>query len=551
MAVSVLTRPLSFVLNPTPVACTITNSGGHALITKSSHGLIDGNYVYIKSVIEDYCGFFYVDQISTNTFKIKEYASADFVSYVANDSDADYYVNTRNADEAGWHCVELPIVYKLSNTLWPANGEDTVRTISSVANSNGYCQLTLSGDLKASGSAAKLEFVKIGAASGIDVEDAVSGVYQIITHTSETSIVIDLAYSAANASELGSNTIQMYYKNYCVKVKVFSGLPSGHQFESIRPLVEVAELSLIPDSDNIVKFSVHELLKAHIKTRNNALLATLPNNIDFWTQFYITYAESYNDSDGTTLSSYTSSYTDDSTSFKGYAVNAKLPFKNVHSGSLSEYISDTKYFLTLFDTPVIFSGFPFDISFINPYESGNIELALRQQYYLNNALQDTITHNIVSTNEGVYRVFPDDPPCIYDRVDLTVMATGVEDLVNGDFATGTISGWSNTGSGNSWVYSSGGALVPMSTGDTSRRFEQDYAFYQDIEYTLDWDIITTSTSALEVFLVTAYLSNDDYTITQIIGQESFSANGTRNASDTFTPTRNYSKLYFIVTTLVP
>lgn len=554
MAVSVLTRPYSFVLNPTPVPCTIGDAGGlthFALVTKTSHGLIDGDHVYIKSVIEDYCGFWYVDQVSTNTFKIQKYSGATAQSYIAIDSDADYYTNSRITSLPGWHCAELPIVYKLSNTLWPTNGEDTVRTVSSVANNNGYCQLTISGDIKATGAAAKLEYVKIGAAAGITIEDSVSGVYQIIAYTSETVFTVNLAYTSANATDLASNTIQMYYKNYSVKVKVYGGLPSGHQFEALRTIEEIAEITLIPDSDNEIVFSIHEYLRSQLTTRNNLLLASLPNNIDFWTSFYITYAESYDDSDGTTLSSFTGSYTDDSSTFKGVAVNAKLPFKNVHSGSLSEYISTSKKFLTLFENPVIFSGHHFDISFLNPYQQANLELALRYQYYLNSAIQTTVSRAITSTDEGVYRVIAEEPECEFDRVDLTVMATGVDGIVNGDFATGTIDGWSNTGSGNTWGAASGGSQVLMTTGQTSKKFEQSYRFFQGIAYTLDWQAIASATGGGEVFLVTAIISNDDYTATQQIGQETLSANGTSTSADTFTPSRDYTKIYFIATTLVP
>ena len=94
---------------------------------------------------------------------------------------------------------------------------------------------------------------------------------------------------------------------------------------------------------------------------------TLPNNLDAWTGFFIQYGEEYDDSDGVTLSRSTVSYTSDLAVFEGYAVNSKLPFKNVYSGSMSEYVSQdsNQKFLTLFERPVIFSGHYFDLSFIN------------------------------------------------------------------------------------------------------------------------------------------------------------------------------------------
>jgi hypothetical protein len=545
MAVSVLTRPITFQLDPTPIACTIGNSVGSALVTKSNHGLVDGDYIYLKSNIEDYCGFWYVDQVSTNTFKILEYSGATAVSYVADDSDADYYEND-NTITRGWNAVELPIVYKLSNTLWPTNSADTVRDITSVLNSNGYCHIAgLDGDIKATGSAAKLEFVKITGCS----DEHLNGVYQIISYSSDTSFIINLAYSSTVDTDLTSNaSIQFYYNNYSVKVKLYGGIPSGHQYDDLRPVEEIAELRLVPDSDNLVKFSIHELLKSQLKTRNNPLLGTLPNNIDFWTSFYITYAESYDDSDGTTLSSTTTSYTDDSTNFIGYAVNAKLAFKNVYSGGMSLYIGTSKKFLTLFDEPVIFPGNDFDISFLNTFSGANVEIGLRYQYYLNGALQDTVTRSITSTDEGVYRIQIVDPPCVYDRVDLTVMATSVDDLLNGTFASGTLDNWSQSDFGPAWSAASGGAQVAMSMGDTSRRFEQNYQFHRGLQYTLNWDVIRTSTGGGEAFNVVAYLSNSDYTVTQQIAAENVFANGTTTSADAFTAEADFTKIYFIVTT---
>jgi hypothetical protein len=395
MAVSVLTRPLSFVLDPTPIACFIGNDGtGKALVTKTTHGLTDGDYIYLKSYVEDYCGFWYVDVISADTFKLLAYAGATAQNYLSNDLDADYYENTRSTSYPGWNCAHLPIVYELSNTLWPTNSADTIRDISSVSDSNGYCQITPAGDIKATGSAAKLEFVKITGAS----DDTLNGVYQIISYTSDTNFVIDLVYSSTIDTDLTNNaSIQYYYNNYCIKAKVYGGIPSGHEFEDLRPIEEIEELKLIPDSDNKVKFSIHELVLSQLKTRNNALLGTLPNNIDFWTQFYITYAESYDDSNGTTLSTTTTSYTDDSATFKGFAVNALLPFKNVFSGSLSEYIMtrNTAKFLTLFTLPVFFSGCDHEVCGIVPGNSDTLSMQFN-----NNSFASDLSNWEQSENGG-------------------------------------------------------------------------------------------------------------------------------------------------------
>jgi hypothetical protein len=442
MAVSIVTRPFGYVLKDASTLVMLSDSNP-AIFTDDANVLSTGDFVYIDSEVAEYNGFKYVDLLNTNSFNIRPSATEDRVEFIRQLTEEFPYLVA--AHTHNWNCVHLPIVYKLSNTLWPVNSSDTARTISVIDNSEGYCSLNISGDIKTTGSATELDFVKITGAS----DSTLDGVYQIITYVSDTSFVIDLAYSTATDSALAGATIQYYYNNYCVKVRVYGGLPSGHQHETVNTTTLIAELRLTPDDDNIVKFSVHEFLKGEINIRDKATLGTLPNNIDFWTSFYITYAESYDTSDGTDLSSFTSSYTSDLSSFLGYAANAKLPFKNIHSGSLSDYISGPEAsFLTLFERPVIFPRFPFSISTIN-YFTDLQAIILREKYYLNGVLQATTNTTFSGTEDnpgqdvGLYRFFLSDPSCNYDRVDVMLIATP------DDFPT--LDEFTNVGGGTSWT----------------------------------------------------------------------------------------------------
>jgi hypothetical protein len=365
MSLSVITRPTGLyssgnVKNITGVinATTISNS---ALIVCPAHGFSDGLYVYIKTNVENYNGFFIVETGGigdpTNSFLLQYPGVGNYVSYINNATGVATGMFGHN-----WHCVHLPLLYKISNTLWPVNSADTLRTISSVTDSNGYCNITASGDIKATGSAAVLEFVKITGST----DSSLNKVWQIIIYSSDTSFILNIPYSAANDTALTNASIQYYYNNYNVRVKVHGGLPDGHHFESQRPYTEISELKISPGSDNISAFSVADIIKSQIITDNNTLLGTLPNNINNWTAFYIEYAEAYDVSTGGVLVNTVGSYTSDKTSLEGYAVNAILPFKNVYSGAMSEYVSgnSSQKFLTLFDEPVIFPGKYFDIGFI-------------------------------------------------------------------------------------------------------------------------------------------------------------------------------------------
>lgn len=302
MAITVVTRPIGHKLSVTPHTAVVNQGygGTDASFIEIGHGLTDGDYIFAESLIEEYNGFFYVDSITGDNFKLKEGPGADPVGWVANGT-ITYYVSTL---DHGWSCVHLPIVYKLSNDRYPINTVDTERAVSSFTDVNGYTNLNLSGALKAT--VVDLDYVKISGAANDDL----NGVWQIIDAVSTSDVTINLAYDATYS--FSGATVQYYYNNYHLRVKVFGGLDSDHQFEYLKPYRELAELRLIPDEDGQVMFSINEYLKALINTRNNLLLASLPCNIDFFTQFYISYAESYDTSDGTDVTTFVSAYVEDS-----------------------------------------------------------------------------------------------------------------------------------------------------------------------------------------------------------------------------------------------
>lgn len=361
MAVTIEKRPIGVVLG-TCVSATINQdyNSVYATVNYTSHGLSDGDYVYIQSNVENYNGFWKIEVTNANEFILID---NPYVEWIV-DADITYCPQITTH---GWSCVHLPIVYELSNTKWPVNSVDTARTISSISDDNGYVNLNLSGSL---GTFEDLSFIKISNSPDSDFD----GVYQIIDKLSTSNVTINLSYSSVTASGITGATIQLYYSNYNIVVKVYAGLNSSHVWADQKPYALVATLELIPDSDNKVKFSINEYLMDKNMVTNNLLLATLPSNIDAWKQFYIEVAEQYDTSDGYTVGTFEGAFASDQSEFEGYAVNAKLPFKNIQSGYLSDYVmnNSTAKFLTLFTIPVLFScteDVPdcySDISFILP-----------------------------------------------------------------------------------------------------------------------------------------------------------------------------------------
>lgn len=432
MPVSVASRPKGVILNPTGVSAHITDDygGGAAAVISSDHGLGGSDVVYVKGRVENYNGFWNIQVPNADYFYLKDQAG-NIVQYVA-DASIVYQKSTSFHDFMAAH---NPIVYEIASTLWPTNSVDAIRQIAGSGSPvNGNTNIAISASL---GTFETLDYVKI---EGL-------GVFQIVDKVSSTNITINRAYDVS----LNGLAIQLYKNNYCVNVYI----STGHDL----PLDTIATLRLIPDSNNIVKFSVHEIVKSFINQRNNLLLASLPNNEDFWTFFYIVFAEQYDVSDGTTITAQQQGLVDDSAN-RRTAVNAKLPFKNIYSGSMSEYMNK---FLTIFAIPVMFAGCSniddcyYDLSFIK--NTGGVSY-LKQDWYLNGQLEEITYKTVPASGTGIYRVQPDQR-CQYDRVDVS--------LTDGSlFSMTTLDGFTNEpGPNTDWGFSGGLFLAIVPAGETT------------------------------------------------------------------------------------
>jgi len=396
MAVSVLDRPQGHIITyPDLKTATVTNNAGAAYFSCNGHGMATGDYVFIDGTLGAYNGYWYVQDLGDDDhFYIREYPTASNRAYV--NSGTTYFQISQSADVHNWSAVHLPIIYKLSSNLWPTNSADTVRTVSSISDDAGYVNLNLSGDIKSTGSAAELEFVKVTGQN--------EGIYQIINWISDSDITIDMPYNAG-VSFSGSQ-VQYYYNDYHIRVNVYAGLPDSHTWAAQKPYTLIGNFKFVPDTDGIATINIADYLKSQIEIdKNDTTLDTLPNDINSFCSFYIEYAEAYTYSNGYTLGTSVSSYTSDKSTFEGYAINAKLPFKTQSVGYMSEYVSGltsatAQKFLTPFRTPEIFGQY-FDLSFIlNSNSSG---FYILEQYVNNGVIVSTVQTTITDYDAGVYR----------------------------------------------------------------------------------------------------------------------------------------------------
>jgi hypothetical protein len=418
MAITVISRPLGHKLNTSAINAVIVDDGtGTARVYVSGgHSLQDGDYVYIVSNFDSYNGFKYVDSTAYDAFRIKNNAEDDAIEFV-QEADVTFYVSVLNH---GWQSVHLPIVYELESSLFPSNiGEETYTpiTIVSVADYNGYTQINLSAALP--GPPDELEYLEL-----IGTGDA-AGTHRILERLQPWSYVIDLAYNASFF--LVTYQVVNYYNNYFILVRVYAGLNAAHRWEDEKPYEIAATLRLIPDDNNRVKFSINDILKGYINTRNNLTLDTLPNNLDFYTQFYISYSENYDIASGGTIAINEGSFTSDQDNFEGHAVNSMMPFKSLDESFMSDYINEDTLlanWLTLLQAPVMIAGRFFDLSFLNQYNGEDIQIIIDKR--LNGLHIETEVIEIEEPGTGVIRV-PIIPESGFDEYCIQALTVGQDE----------------------------------------------------------------------------------------------------------------------------
>jgi hypothetical protein len=301
-----------------------------------------------------------------------------------SDTDLEYRISVL---QHGWSAVNQPIVYELESDLFPNNVDEEAYTpniVISQADAEGYTLLNLSAALSDPTALAWIELVGTG---------SLAGPYQIITVLQPWQIIINLDYDASNS--FGGYLVVKYYKNYCINVQVWSGVGAEHPWFAEKPYELAAVLQYVPDENGRAKFSIAEILRGYINTRNNLTLNTLPNNLDFMTAFYIVYFESYDTSDGQEITTFEGDPTQDT--FEGHAVNASMPFKSLYQSFMSLYVNEDVYlaeWLCIQSQPVTIVGYFFDLSFINSL------LGVDIQIIENGVLSQTI----VNPGVGVIRV---------------------------------------------------------------------------------------------------------------------------------------------------
>lgn len=454
--VTVTQTPVGIKIIDQAVTAQITDSSGDALVTLSAHSLTTGDYLFVESDIDEYNGMWYVEVVNASTFNLRANETAANVPYY-QDTEIQYYQTFTHE----WSSIFLPIIYKATNDLWPTNSVDTVVGVSSSADDNGYTQLTLSGVTGANA----LEYVKL--------DDG--NVYQVI-EVNPPLLTISKAYDGATIT-----TAQKYYNNYQVKVKIFAGLHPSQPWAELKPWREVGELSLTPDADNKVMFSVSDYIKALVTVRNNPLLFSMPLNLDAFTGFYISTAEAYDTADGYSIAGYESEFTEDT--FNGYAITGVMPFKNMYSGHFSDYVyisgSPARWLNTLTRVIGVVDRY-FDVSFIKNFPGAFIVIIEKwANDYLHEA--EEVIHE--DSGVGVYRL-PLTFSSAYDQYCVRVQKPEIPARSGSVLDLSTMF----NACGSSWSTGPSPSITVPGGGDDSGYLTMSFDAYGGVDHTFSYSI---------------------------------------------------------------
>lgn len=309
-----------------------------------------------------------------------------------------------------WVHGHLPIRYKLTSDKWPVNTVDTVLSIMSIAQSGSYAEITLTTSSASTFTA--LQYVKISGA-GIDGYNAV---WQIDSIPAADKLVLRAPY-------LGTTTgsIQKYYNNYAVVAQVYVGIPTGHTFNSQRPIALKGTVRVIPDSSNIAEVAVESFVQSDLSPIKIDICEVLQsgqkvaNDYNSWTAFYIAYAETYDESNGTEVSTYTSSFVNDTDGGAInylYATQSTNQFKDIFGWSAGQYAIASSYslrlanFMTSFEQPTYFKNFEFDLAIINDLDLLAYETLVARVIEKDSAEATLATTDLAfpAHDRGLYRV---------------------------------------------------------------------------------------------------------------------------------------------------
>ncbi len=294
-----------------------------------------------------------------------------------------------------WNAASTPIVYGITNTKWPVNSEDSTVAITSITDTNGNATLQHGSS---TGIIAK-EWVLVAGTTNYN------GAHQVLS-VSTNALIIDFPFGA---SETG--TSQVYFQNYTSLIRVYAGINPTHFYQVRDPITLIGTIEQRPDTTNITLADVKDFVKDKLNTTYDETQSSWQNDLNGWADFYISFAERYDQVFDGNVIDFTSEFRDDEADGGiNYlkAVQGGLQFGAARGGNMHDYvIKDTPYmdvalFMTDFERPGVIADKNFNLSIIIEH---SFPLYIRLKSFDNNdnQLQNFLTE-FKDNDYGLYRL---------------------------------------------------------------------------------------------------------------------------------------------------
>ncbi len=369
-----------------------------------------------------------------------------------------------------WNAANLPLIYDITNTKWPANSEDSTIAITSITDDNGFAKINRGSN---DGEVAK-EWILIDGTTNYDGP-------QQITAVDGNNLTIDAPFV-----DNDTGTTLIYFQNYTTLIRVNVGLDPTHEHAADKPNTLVGTIEQRPDTNNITLSDVREYVKNKLNTNYDESQSGWPNDLNSWTDFYISFAERYDLVTANVVGDFTSAFTDDTEGGDIIflkAVHGALQFGDARGGNMFDFVvfddtgayfdGDAKY-MTFFERPKIIDCNNFNLSIIldqnAEYPDLNIiRLKITEFDSNDNELLTTITE-ISRQDYGLYRLdldgllFQDD----VNYINFVLLDSGSFELsetkrIDVDIECGCIAGTIETI--NNWLIEDSGEWLIEDTGE--------------------------------------------------------------------------------------
>jgi len=275
----------------------------------------------------------------------------------------------------------LPVQYEIQNTKFPTNSDDTPVNITAYQDNGGFVELLVTS----TSTFLVDDFVSWEI---VTADGTFTGINRVIDIDTITVLTLDIPFNTVTGS-FTSGSIQKYYNNYAIEVRIYAGIDSSHPLSFFDPTELVSTIKQIPESDNITRVDVSQIVKTKLSAEKNVIGG---NDLNAWKDFYIEFREVFTGS--------STSFIDDSANVY-HAVYGVLQFRNPNGGNMADFVSRSfaGEFMTDFQKPVIYPN----ISTLSILLESVNDLTV-EQLDKNGATVQSDVLTVTNNGYGLYRI---------------------------------------------------------------------------------------------------------------------------------------------------